>query len=200
VLAPVFAAMFVGAGAWPSPRSPLLELHRLPPPDLLAQRCVGDDPLAVALRSRFPSACAAALVAAWGRAPLPAPAIAALRELADPFVLNVAAAALAARGARVEVLSAFAVDLPTPRGVAELAHGTADERAQLCEALAWHQDARAIELLAAGLDDPEVAVRRSAGAAVARVAGGRVPYDPEWQQSARLDAAARLRALHNPPP
>jgi hypothetical protein len=196
VLAPVFAA----AGTLPSPRSPLLDLRRLPAPELLAQRCVGGDPSAVALRARFPSECAAALVAAWGRAPLPAPALLALRELADPFVLNAAATALAARRARVEVLLAFAVDLPTPLGVAELAHGTPAERAQLCEALAWHRDARAIELLAAGLDDPDVAVRRSAGAAVAHVAGGRVPYDPEWQQSARLDAAARLRALHNPPP
>jgi len=137
----------------------------------LRHACAGDEPLPVALRARFPSACAAALVAAWGRGPLPAPAIAALRELADPFVLTAAATALAARGARVEVLRAFAVDLPTPLGVAELAHGTAAERAQLCEALAWHQDVRAIELLAAGLDDPDVAVRRSAGAAVARVAG-----------------------------
>ena len=60
--------------------------------------------------------------------------------------------------------------------------------------------ARAIELLAAGLDDPEASVRGSAGAALARVTQGRIAYDPDWQQSARQDAAAKLRALHNRAP
>jgi HEAT repeat protein len=139
-------------------------------------------------------------VAAWAEAPLPATQLAALRELADPFVLSTAAEALAGRNARAEVLRAWPVDLPVPAGVAELARGTPRERSQLMEALAYHQDPRAIELLAAGLDDPEASVRGSAGAALARVTQGRIAYDPDWQQSARQDAAAKLRALHNRAP
>lgn len=180
--------------------SPLLDLHKLPQGPALIARCEGEDALAVALRARFPSACAEALVAAWEKAPLPAAQLAVLRELADPFVLTAAAAVLQVRGARAEVLRAWPVDLPVPSGIAELAHGTTSDRSQLMEALAYHQDPRAIDLLAAGLLDAERSVRAAAGAALGRVAQGRIAYDPDWQQSARQDAAAKLRALHNRAP
>ena len=195
--APPLLAPIVAEAA---PFSPLLDLHRLPRGAALAARCEGDDALAVALRCRFPSACAEALIAAWAEGPLPAGCLAVLRELADPFVLSMAAEALAGRGARAEVLRAWPVDLPVPGGVAELAQGSAPERSQLMEALAYHQDPRAIDLLAAGLRDAERPVRAAAGAALARVAQGKIAFDPDWSQSTRQDAAAKLRALHNRAP
>lgn len=193
---PLLAPIVAEAAPW----SPLLDLHRLPRGAALVARCEGDDALAVALRCRFPSACAEALIAAWAEGPLPAARLAVLRELADPFVLTSAASALAARGARAEVLRAWPVDLPVPQGVAELAQGSALERSQLMEALAYHQDPRAIDLLAAGLLDAERSVRAAAGAALVRVAQGKIAFDPDWSQSARQDAAAKLRALHNRAP
>lgn len=193
---PVLVGIFEGVARF----SPLFDLHRLPRPLVLAERCVGDNSFAVALRCRFRSACAHALVALWAAAPLPAAQLAVMRELADPFVLTQAATLLALRNARAEVLLAFPIDQEVPQGIAELVHGTSLERSQLMEALAYHTGPRAFDLLAQGLEDEVRSVRVSAGRALNRVAAGKVPYDPDWQESARQDAAARLRRLHNRTP
>jgi hypothetical protein len=105
------------------PQSPLADFAVLPEPSRLADLAAGDGPLAIALRARFPSRCAQALVAAWRHAPLPGPALAALAELADAFVLANAAHALAQRGAGGELLLVWREDLPATPAVANLASG-----------------------------------------------------------------------------
>jgi len=182
------------------PTGPLEDLAALPPPERLAVACAGGSPRAVALRARFPSPCARALVGALAAGPLAPEAAAGLRELADPFVLAAAGRALAARGALPELLAFWRGDLPMPAALRELWDCGGACRVQLVDALGGRRDGPAVELLAEALMDPAPAVRQSAAASLQATAGGKVAYDPAWPASRRLDAARRLRALHNRTP
>ncbi|MGE3351276.1 MAG: hypothetical protein AB7O84_06030 [Planctomycetota bacterium] len=180
-------------------RSPLADLGAMPGPARLAELVVGDGALAIALRTRFAAHGAAALVEAWRRGPLAPAALTALRELADPFVLDAAAGALAAPGGGpergAELLRIWRRDLPASAPIRALATGDASAREALQVAIAGRTDPGSLELLARGLVDPELAVRTAAGAALFRSIGDRIAYDPEWPAE-RLDAAAaQLAAL-----
>jgi hypothetical protein len=193
---PVFAGMPVPTEA----RGELEDLGQLPPPPRLVELASSATPLAIALRARFPSACAEALVAALGAAPLAPPAMAALRELADPFVLTEAAAVLRDRGGERELLALWRFDLALPPALAALVRGTTDDRLALAKALVGRRDASCVPALADLLVDDELAVRRTAAAALAQLPAHDVAYDPTAVESARQAAAQRLRALHNRAP
>lgn len=180
--------------------SALEDLAALPAGARLAERCSGDTPDAVALRARFRSRCARALVAQLAKEPLAAPAAAALRELADAFVLQEAARALQPRAAVRELLGFWRVDLPMPAALAALVRGSADDRQALAAALRGRRDPGAMAALADLLVAAEPVVRGLAAEALWAAVGDRVPYDPQWPHSARDEAAQRLRALHNRAP
>ena len=188
-------------GSLPAPTQPLGDLedeHRVVPSERLARRCSGENPLAVGLRTRFSSACAQALVQALAARPLSPDEALALRELADPFVLDEAARALLPQDRWVELLVLWRRDLPLPKGLraatARLGEGA---RRRVAIALRTHLDPSGRELLADLLLDVDLEVRTLAGAALQAAVKDRVPYDPKWDRSRRLDAATRLRALHN---
>jgi hypothetical protein len=192
----VFAAL-------PLPRQATGELEDvsvLPPAPRLAVVAAGDDPLAIAMRARFPSHCAEALVAALAAGPLPPPAAQALRELADPFVLREAAAVLAGAQREPELLGLWRADLPMPTAVAALAARSADDQRTLAAALRGRRDPSCHPVLADLLQADAVEVRQLAAEALATAVGALVPYDPNWPQSARREAAERLRSLHNRAP
>jgi len=195
----VFTAGIAVLGTLPVPRQstgPLEDLARLPAVDRLAVVSAGDDPFAIALRARYPSACARAFVAALARQPLPPAACQALRELADVFVLREAAAVLAPAGRLRELLGLWRGDLPMPEALHDLVRQGADERRLLAAALRGRRDPAAYGALADLLLAPEAAVRALAAEALPP----QVPYDPDWPQSDRAAAAERLRALHNRAP
>jgi len=181
-------------------RGELELLATLPPPERLAELCVGDEPYAVALRVRFASRCAQALLAQLDDGPLTAEAGLALRELADPFVLREAARVLVPAGRWRELLGLWRGDLPMPPALLQVTDVTADERLELAAALRGRRDASCHPLLAELLVDDDLRLRRVAAELLRDALGTLVPYDPEWPRSERLDAAERLRGLHNRKP
>ena len=194
---PVFASL-------PRPvqtRGDLEDLMRVEPGERLAVRCCGDTPLAAALRARFPSRCARALLGRLARGPLDTEQALALRSLADPFVLAEAARVLLPAGRWRELLPLWRLDVPAPTALATIAHaGDRDDCVTLCAALAGRSDAAACALVADFLvaDDRELV--RLAAVCLRQVCGESVPFDPAWPRSRRLVAASRLRALHNRKP
>jgi hypothetical protein len=180
--------------------SPLEDVAVLPDRARLAELAAGGDPFAVALRARFPSRCARALVEALAAGPLPPEAAQALRELADPFVLGAAAAVLAPRGRLVELLALWRGDLPAPVALAQLAAGRDDDRRSLAAALRARSEPSCLCVLATLLDDELLEVRTLAGEALAQLLPARVAYDPAAPRSTHREAAERVRALHNRTP
>lgn len=178
----------------------LEDLATLPAPARLAAAATGDDPRAVALRARFPSACARALVEALAAAPLADAGREALRALADPFVLAEAGAVLAPAGRLRELLGLWRVDLPVPAALHAMPTGSEDERMALAAALRGRREPSCRPLLAELLLDSALAVRRQASEALIAVCGELVPYDPAGPESQRAAAADRLRSLHNRAP
>ena len=189
VLAPLLPAA--------APPSPLEDFAVLPDGARLAELCAGDSPLAVALRVVFPSCCSRALLAVRAERPWRLQEVAALRELADPFVLRQAAARLLPLQRSRELIGLWRRDLPMPAALSELLAGGAEDRKLLAGALAGHDDARSAQAVAALLGDNMAEVRTAAAAALFQMVGERIPYDPEWPESRRRDASDRLRALHN---
>lgn len=175
----------------------LEDLAVLPAPARLAVVAAGDNPLAIALRARFPTECARAFVQALAAGPLEPAAAEALRELADPFVLAEAARALAPRGRLRELLGLWRADLPMPDALAALAHGGGDDRQLLAASLRGRRDPSLYGALADLLQAPESAVRALAAEALQQALPGKVPYDPDWPPADRAVAAERLRSLHN---
>ncbi|MBL9076057.1 MAG: hypothetical protein JNL08_01055 [Planctomycetes bacterium] len=184
-----------------APRGDLEDLACLPPGERLAELCVGEAPLAIALRARFGSACARALVAELGRGPLPPAAAEALRQLADPFVLAEAARVLAARDGSAELLAYWRRDLPlSPAIAALLRHGAPALRPRFAEALAGRTDAASLQALAECLTADALELREAAARALRVTAGDGIAYDPAGPRSALIEAADRVRALHNRAP
>lgn len=179
---------------------PLEDLAAIPPTERLQQACVGDGPKAIALRVRFPSACARALVEALATRPLSPDAALALRELADPFVLAEAGRVLLPAGRDLELLALWRLDLPLPAALSGLAARGPEARRALAAALRGRRDESCLPLLAELLVADELEVRRLSGEALQLVLGERVPYDPEAPESERRRAAERLRSLHNRAP
>lgn len=175
----------------------LEDLARVAASPRLAARCSGDAPLAVALRARFGSPCARALVAALAAGPLDPAGEGALRELADPFVLFEAARVLGPAGRLPELLAYWRGDLPMPGALMALLGGSRDDRESLARALCGRSDPSCHAALAALLVADEPELRRLAATALRAAVGDLVPYDPDWPASGRLDAAERLRGLHN---
>ena len=182
------------------PAGDLEDLAMLPVGAQLLAACTEDSPLAIALRARFPTACARALVAALAQAPLEPAAQQALRELADPFVLQEASIAVAGRHGEKELLAIWRGDLAMPPTLALLLRRAVEDRRLLARALGSRRDARSHDTLATLLEDEAVLVRAVAGESLRQVVGERIPFDPEWPQSRRHEAAERLRALHNRAP
>ena len=193
-LPPVFRSL-------PTPTAPLGDLEdecRVVVSDRLARRCSGDNPLAVALRARFPSRCARALVQALARGPLTTDEALALRELCDPFVLQEIARALLPAGRWRELLRFWNRELPLPRGLrAATAALDAPARREVARALRTHAHASCAPLLADLMTDGDREVCALAGAALRATLGDRIPFDPQWSKSRRLEAASRLLELHN---
>jgi hypothetical protein len=187
----------------PRPRSlagDLEDLARLPTAARLGELCREATPLAVALRARFPSACARALVEALVAAPLDDESARALRELADPFVLAEASRVLAPARRERELLAIWRGDLPVPPSLVRLTTGALDDRVVLAKALRGRRDPSIAPVLAVLLEDDVAEVRRHAAEALLHAFGDRVAYDPDWPQSQRHEAAERLRSLHNRTP
>lgn len=178
-------------------RGDLEDFAHLPESARLAELCAADTPLAVALRSRFPSRCARALVEQLAIGPLPEAKVEALRELVDPFVLAAAGAALQARAALPELLALWRADLPMPAALGAMRSGDLAQRRMLAAALGGRRDVASMAALAGFLVADEHELRRVAGSSLRLSYGERVPYDPEWPRSALIEAADRLRALHN---
>lgn len=194
-LAPVFAGLPVPVAA----AGALEDLAVLPEPAELARWCSGDDDRAVALRARFRSACAAALVAALARTPLAAAAAAALRELVDPFVIERIAAACAARGAPCEVLGYWRHDLALPAAIAALWHAGVEAQCRLVAAAVGRRDPGSVALVAQGMlaDDPAVRQATAVAFGFCPEAEAAVGYDPTAPIGLRMAAADRWRSLHN---
>ncbi len=196
-LPPVLAGLRLPVAA----RGDLEDLAVLPPRERLASLCVGGSPLAVALRARFASACARALVERIAARPLSAAEGEALRELADPFVLDEAARGLRARHAVAELLSLWRRDLPMPMALTGLLRDDDAEAAlRFARALGGRTDADSMLALAECLTAPAIGLRREAAQALRASVGDRIDYDPEWPRSALNEAADRLRSLHNRTP
>jgi hypothetical protein len=182
------------------PTGPLEDFSRLPFGERMVAWCSGEQPRAVALRARFPTAAARALVDALARGPLPPAAQQALRELADPVVLAAAAAAVAARGEPLQALAFWRGDLPLPDCLASAYHADPACREPLLLAVTGRRDAGSRELLAHGMAASEARLRRVAAGVLRDTVGGAIDYDPDWPASQRLAAAERLRTLHNRTP
>lgn len=176
------------------PHGPFLDMATMPDDARLCELCVGDSALAVALRSRFPSRCARALVLRWRLQPLPVPALSALRELADPFVLQQAAACLQEREGGGELLAAWRADLPMLPCIESLWQRAPSARSALLTALAGRRDEGSLRVLQLGMLEEDSAVRLAAAAALFRSIGGGIVYDPAWPLERRRSAASQLRA------
>ena len=87
-----------------------------------------------------------------------------------------------------------------PHEIEQMASGSADDRRTLAAALRGRRDPSCFGALANLLEADEVEVRELAAVALVYACGDRVPYDPNWLQSARHEAAQRLRSLHNRAP
>jgi hypothetical protein len=180
-------------------RGALEDLHVLPEPSRLVRLASGEDPLARALRIRFPSACASAFVLLLEHGPLDAAAAQALRELADPFVLGEAARVLLPHDRARELLAFWRLGLPMPAGLGDALMATPEDRRLLAAALFGRRDAGSLDAVAALLVADDLEVRQLAAAAMRQAVGDLVPYDPEGPLSSWRDAAQRLRSLHNRP-
>lgn len=179
-------------------RGDLEDLFQLGEGAALRRRCVGDTPRAVALRARFPSRCARSLVAALTDGPLEDDAALALRELADPFVLREIANVVLPAGRWRELLQYWRADLPQPEALSEIAKSASlEDRRFLATALRGRRDPSIYPTIAGFLVADDVELRRRAGLALQIAVGELVPFDPQWPRSRRLDAATRLRDLHN---
>lgn len=205
--AAIAPTLFAGAPAalavLPRPTTaigPLEDLAALPGPARLAALAAGDEPLAVALRARFPSPCARAFVAALAAGPLPPAALQALRELADPFVLREAAAVLAPAGRLRELLGLWRGGLPMPAALTALAHGDGDDQRALAVALAGRREPSCAPALAELLCADEPAALALAATALEQLFPGAVAFDPAAPLSERRAAADRVRSLHNRAP
>lgn len=194
--APPVLADLPAAAAGPGPLEDLAELPRAA---RLAQLASGKDPFAIALRARWPTAVAAALVAQLAMAPLDGAATSALRELADPAILREAALVLPV-DRRVELLALWRLDLPFPAGLEALLAGPPAVRVALADACLGRVDRTSLGVLADLLVDADRSVRLAAGAALFRTLGRRIEYDPDWPASRLRVAAEQLRALHNRAP
>ena len=177
------------------PRSPIEDFARLPSDSRLCELAVQEGPLAVALRTLHGSRCARALVDEWGRAELSNGALSALRELADPFVLEAANAQLARRSAQKELVRIWRADLPATAAMRSLLDGTAAQRQALMVAIAGRVDEGSLDALGKGLVDEDEGVRNAAGAALFRSIGDSIAYDPNWPQDRLREAAAKLATL-----
>ena len=181
----------------PADPSPVAETFLLPAGDDLYDRVVGGGGAARALRATFPTRSGRALVSRLAREPLPAAAARALRELADPLLLDLAWAAIARRnpgGRLAEFAPLWRRDLPLPKGVLTvLAAASTAERVELAGVIQRRRGPRARRLLADLLEDPDLGVRRAAGAALATNFPGRFAYDPTWPISRRREVADVLR-------
>lgn len=175
--------------------TPSEDFSRFPDGARLAELSAQDGPLAVLLRTRHGSRAARALVEQWGRRELPPSWITALRELADPFVLQAAAQALAARGGQRELVRIWRSDLPATASILSLVEGPAEQRQALMVAIAGRKDAGSLHALGCGLVDEDEGVRSAAGAALFRSIGDVIDYDPTWPPERLRDAAARLAQL-----
>lgn len=191
------ATVFVGLPVPVSSTGALEDLAVLPRSAALVAICQGDDDRAVALRARFRSACAEALVEALAAGPLPPRAAAALRELVDPFVIERIGAVCAARGAAAELLGYWRGDLALPAAAEALWAGANEDRCRLLAAAAGRRDPGALGLLARGMLAESLEVRRCAAAAVALCEPVGVDFDPEGTVEHRKAAAERWLSLHN---
>lgn len=178
----------------------LEDLAWLPARPRLAVACRGQDPRALALRVRYGSACARALVEALAAAPLDDAGIEALRELADPFVLGQAANVLQGQGRMRELLALWRADLPLPAALRSLLAGSVEDRLGLAASLRGRREPSCLPVLAELLVDDALPVRRLAAEALQATHGDLVPYDPIGPESQRTAAADRLRSLHNRAP
>ncbi|MFT4515712.1 MAG: hypothetical protein ACI89X_002170 [Planctomycetota bacterium] len=182
-------------------RGDLEDLFRLDDGPALVRRCVGPSPQAVALRARFPSRCARSLVTQLADAPLADEAAMALRELCDPFVLREIASLVVPAGRWHELLTFWRADLPLPAVLQQVAKsGALADRRVLASALRGRRDPSCYPAIAEFLLADDLELRRRAGEALRMAVGVRVPFDAHWPRSRRLDAATRLRGLHNRKP
>ena len=187
-------------------RGDLEDLFRLEEGPGLVRRCSGSNPQAVALRARFPSRCARSLVAELSNGPLEESsfgddAVLALRELADPFVLREIASVVVPLGRLGELLTYWRADLPLPAALLDVAKtGALADQRMLAAALRGRRDPSCYPAIAEFLVAADLELRRRAGEALAMSVGNRVPFDAHWPRSRRLDAATRLRDLHNRKP
>ncbi len=192
--------VFTGGERPTAERGDLEDFARLPAGERLATLCSGDAPMAVALRARFPSRCARVLLEAFARGPVPPAAVAALRELADPFVLAEAVRIAALRNATAEALAVWRGDLPLPALLRSQCEADPALRPAVASALAGRRDAGSVALLADFLESSAIEVRRAAATSLRATTGDAVPYDPDAPRSAVKEAAERLRSLHNRKP
>jgi hypothetical protein len=176
-------------------RSPIEDFARLPSGSRLCELAVQEGPLAVALRTLHGSRCARALVDEWGRAELSIGALTALRELADPFVLEAAHMQLARRAAQKDLVRVWRADLPATAVIRSLLEGPAPQRQALMVAIAGRVDEGSLDALGKGLVDEDEGVRNAAGAALFRSIGDGIVYDPSWPQDRLREAAAKLATL-----
>ncbi len=184
----------------PRPKSgtgDLEDLARLPAPERLAELASGTGKFAVALRARFPTDCARALLMRLQVGPLGDDASAALRELADPFVLAEAGRIVGTPARRAELLAWWRGDLAMPAALSPL---VVEAPLRLAAALPRRRDARALAALADLLLADDVEVRVAAAAALRDGPGAAIAYDPQGPAEQRIDAASRLRSLHNRAP
>jgi hypothetical protein len=125
----------------------------------------------------------------------------ALRELADPFVLREIASVVVAPGRWRELLIFWRADLPLPQALQQVAKtGTLADRRLLASALRGRRDPSCYPVIAEFMVADDLELRRRAGVALRMVAGEFVAFDAHWPRSRRLDAATRLRDLHNRKP
>jgi hypothetical protein len=125
----------------------------------------------------------------------------ALRELSDPFVLREAATVLVSRGRWHELLSLWRADLPMPSVLKDVArNGSQADQLRLASALRGRRDPSCYGAIADLLESDRLEIRLLAGVALRLSIGDRVPFDAHWPRSRRLDAASRVRGLHNRKP
>ncbi len=175
--------------------TPAADFARFPHGQRLAELSAQDGPLAILLRVRHASRAAQALVEQWGRGELAAAAVTALREIADPFVLQAAAEALAIRGAARELVRIWRADLPATAAIIGLLDGPPEQRQAVLIAVAGRKDADSLCALARGLVDADEVVRTAAAAALFRSIGDGIAYDPSWPPDRLREAAVNLEKL-----
>lgn len=191
VAPPILRSVLAGQQA----HTPLADLGRLPAGERLVELASGDGPFAIALRHRFGSRCAEALVGGLAHAEPTLPAQSALRELADPFVLARALESLRRRGTELELVRAWRADLPACAAIRSVFGQSATARQAVLVAAGGRLDPGSLELVATGLDDEAELVRSAAATALFRSLGDRIVYDPAWPAERRRAAATELLEL-----